>query len=503
MVIQNEKLITKSMGRVGFICDRSCPSPQVPKSPTGASTLSIEINTVERAIELWAALLGACLYRDRIHGQITPDRVLIIAENPVRVNILPPDGLGADPEFSAPEVIGGKVSNNSDVYSTGLIIVYLLTGVRPFTLFDTANRGWVWQNYWQQSPLMSERDRLKLAHILDRAIDLNPDLRYGSVAETIAVLRDSYVLAPNWDCVHNLSGHRGLFAAIRTITIDSDRSTIATGSEDKTIRLWEIDTGKHLGILTGHQQAVDAISFHPDRPNLLFSSGKDGLIKSWQVDKEKELISIDSHQRKVTSIAISNDGKLLASGSSDRTIKIWNLDLDGNISIDPVMTLKTHRLAVNQIAFNPDLNNDVKLASVSTDRTVMLWGLNTDGPLALLSDHTQAVKTLAFSPDGKLLATAGDDGWIQIWDVAARTLARTISAHRWTISGLKFWRNGRVLISTSWDGNIKFWHVDSGQEIDRLHTHDGEIFTLAVSKDERSIVTAHNTGACAKIWQLR
>jgi WD40 repeat protein len=465
--------------------------------------LSIEhINTVERAIELWTALLEACLNREEIHGQITPDRVLIVAENPLKVSILPPDLLGADPEFSAPEVIGGKVSNNSDVYSIGLIVVYLLTGVRPFALFDTANRGWVWQSYWPPSPLISERDRSKLAHILDRAIELDPDLRYGSVAKTIAVLKDSYSLSPNWDCTHHLSGHQGLFTAIKTIAISDDRSIIATGSEDKTIRLWDIDTGKNLGILTGHQNSIETIAFHPERSDLLFSSGKDSSIKLWQIDREKELVSIDSQQRKITAITISHDGKLLASGSSDRTIKIWQLDLDFAISIENIITLKTHRLAVNAIAFNP-VDNQVKLASVSSDRTVMLWGLNTDTPLAMLSGHTQAVKTLAFSPDGKLIATAGDDGWIQLWDVAAQKLVRTISAHRWTISALTFWRDGRVLISASWDGMVKFWHVDSGQEIDRLNPNHGEIFALAASKNQRSIATAHNIGACAKIWHLR
>jgi WD40 repeat protein len=86
-------------------------------------------------------------------------------------------------------------------------------------------------------------------------------------------------------------------------------------------------------------------------------------------------------------------------------------------------------LSVNSVAFNP-IESDVKFASVSSDRSVMLWNLESKTPLSILTAHTQAIKTLAFSPDGKLLATAGDDGSIHILNIDNRQLTQTLSAHR-------------------------------------------------------------------------
>ena len=119
----------------------------------------------------------------------------------------------------------------------------------------------------------------------------------------------------------------------------------------------------------------------------------------------------------------------MISGGSDKTIKIWLLGLTDERSIDNLATLKAHQLSVNGIAFNP-IEGEVTFASVSSDRRVILWGMESKTPLNILTAHTQAVKTLAFSPDGKLLATGGDDGLIIIWDLANRKLVRTLSAHR-------------------------------------------------------------------------
>jgi WD40 repeat protein len=484
------------------------------------------ILSVERVIELSIALLRARLDSPDIHGQITPDRVLLISEQPVRVEILPADELRADPEFSAPEILDGKSSHSSDIYSIGLIAIYLLTGTRPFQVFDTANRCWVWQDYWRSDRQSARINTHQLVTILNRAIDLNSDLRFSSAREMMLAIFEFYpqisIPPHHWDCDRVLVGHCGLFAAIKAIAISPHLPIVATGSEDTTIRLWNIHTGVEIGILTGHQKPVETISFHPDRSGLLFSSDRAGIIKLWQVKTHLELSSVDSQQGKVNSLAISPDGKLLISGSSDRTIKIWQLDLTqyrgsgaeiqisitllSHISLTLITTLKTHKLSVNQVAFNP-IASEVKFASVSSDGQLMLWGLESQTPLNILAAHTQAVKALAFSPDGKLLATAGDDGLILIWDIDNRKLAQTLSAHRWTISALAFLKDGHTLISASWDGNIKFWQVDTGQEIDCLPTHTAEVLALGIGnssspqtiRDRQYIITA-SRDRTAKIW---
>lgn len=464
--------------------------------------------TVEQTIEVlvvllrWLSRSGRDLQLDRpeIHGQITPDRIFIISEQPLDLEILPAADLRADPEFSAPEIIAGKPSPSSDIYSIGSIAVYLLTGIRPFQLFDAANHCWVWQDYWHLDRQTSRVNYPKIAAILDRAIALDPALRFDSAAAMLDAIGECAPLAtapPNWFCRHTLTGHHGLFAAINTIAISPQLSMVATGSEDTTIRLWKIDTGGQIGMLTGHQKSVESIAFHPHQSELLFSGDRAGKIKLWQVTLLTELISIDTQQGKINCLAISHDGKLMVSGGSDKTLKIWSLGLTNERSIDHLATLTGHQLAVNGIAFNP-CQDDVRFASVSSDCRLMLWGMEHKTPLATLCAHTQAVKTLAFSPDGKLLATAGNDGFILIWDAHQRVLARTISAHRWTISVVAFLADANILVSASWDGNLKFWQVSSGREIDCLSTHLAEVLAMA-SWDRQWIVTG-SRDSTAKIW---
>jgi WD40 repeat protein len=257
--------------------------------------------------------------------------------------------------------------------------------------------------------------------------------------------------------------------------------------------------GKTQSLKELFPQSVETIVFHPHRSGLLFSGDRTGKIKLWQVEPAEELISIDSQQGKINCLAISPDGKLIVSGGSDKTIKIWYFGLSDERAINYLVTLKAHQLAVNEIAFNP-IEGEVKFASVSSDRRAILWGMESKTPLDILTDHTQAVKTMAFSPNGKFLATAGDDGLILIWDVDNRVLAKTLSAHRWRISSLSFMADGNILISASWDGNIKFWHVNSGEEIDCLSTHTAEILGMQICEERQCIVTV-SRDRTAKIWR--
>jgi WD40 repeat protein len=474
----------------------------LPNHSLSQSLKNGQIFTLEMTIDLLIALLRWQIHNGEIDGKVTPDRILIGSEQPIFIQILPVANACADPEFSAPEILDGKSRSSSDLYSIGLIIIYLLTGIRPFQLFDIANHCWAWQDYWHSNLQTPKINCIKLATLLDRSINLDPNLRFNSAQEMMAAVQNCAPnlapLPPIWTCEHILTGHQGLFAAVKTMAISPHLPIVATGSEDTTIRLWNIDTGVNSEILTGHQKSVESIAFHPRQSGLLCSGDRAGQIKLWQVDPAKELISIDSQQGKVNCLAISPDGKLIVSGGSDKTIRIWHFGLSEKRSIDYLATLKAHQLAVNQIAFNP-MDHDVKFASVGSDQQVILWGMENKTPLSICTAHTQAVKALAFSPNGNLLATAGDDGLIIIWNLDNYTLVKTLSAHRWTISALSF-LDENTLASASWDGNIKFWQVDLGKEIDCLSAHSAEVLALNVCQSSRCIVTA-SRDRTAKIWQ--
>jgi serine/threonine protein kinase len=181
--------------------------------------------------------------------------------------------IGGSPEYAAPEQLEGQPTFASDLYSLGVICIHLLTGVQPFNLFEIANHRWVWQSYWLPEPSNAKADleNHQLTQFLDRLIATDLSQRFGSAAEAIAAFqklngRKIPIRVPvqsSWTCSATLTGHAGLFANVNAVAIAPDGSLIASASDDKTIRLWNLPTGKACGVLQGHTQFVRSVAFHP------------------------------------------------------------------------------------------------------------------------------------------------------------------------------------------------------------------------------------------------
>ncbi|NES23479.1 MAG: hypothetical protein F6K41_32315, partial [Symploca sp. SIO3E6] len=148
------------------------------------------------------------------------------------------------------------------------------------------------------------------------------------------------------------------------------------------------------------------------------------------------------HQDAVTSVSFSHDGKFLASGSIDNTIKIWDLEKGG----EP-LTLSGHQSSVKSVSFRPD---GKLLASGSFDKTIKIWDLEKEGEPLTLSGHQNSVNSVSFRPDGKLLASASRDKTIKIWDLEKGGEPLTLSGHQNSVNGVSFSPNGKLLASASW-----------------------------------------------------
>jgi WD40 repeat protein len=408
------------------------------------------------------------------------------------------------PEYAAPEQIQSKPIFASDLYSLGVTCIYLLTQIPPFDLFDVANNSWVWRHYLSNN--LSER----LGKILDKLLEYSTNQRYQSADEVMQALGiqspipnlKSKITNPLWQCVHNFTAHLSTYGAVNSIAISCDGHILASGSDDKTIRLWDLNSKQLLATLTGHSQAVKSVAFSPDG-EILASASDDKTIKLWNLNTHREIYTLVGHSSGVKSVVFCpGDGGILASGSWDKTIKLWNMNTGTEI-----FTLTGHQLQVSAVAFSPI---SPYLASASFDRTIRLWKLPLNFaskkefencPCYTLSGHTWAVLTLAFSPDGKILATGSDDNTIKLWDANTGQLIHTLLGHSWSVVALTFSTNGETLISGSCDRTIKLWRVSTAQEIATFFGHLDSVSAVAVTPVAQ-LIASGSRDKTIKLWQL-
>ena len=246
-----------------------------------------------------------------------------------------------------------------------------------------------------------------------------------------------------------LEGHT---SAVNALAMSVDQRTLVSGSDDKTVRIWDLVAGQELRSLIGHGDRVQAIAISPNG-RLVASGDGESLIKLWDLMTGEAIADLAGHTGAINALAITADGRTLVSASADRTIKLWNL-----VNQTEIATLRGHNSFVNTVDISPD---GTVLASGSADRTVKLWNLTTQQEIATLTDHTSFVNTVTFSLDGTYVISGGADSQINIWDRSTYRPVSTLEHHDSFVNALSMTLDGQFLISTSADQTIAVWDLNA------------------------------------------
>jgi WD40 repeat protein len=258
-----------------------------------------------------------------------------------------------------------------------------------------------------------------------------------------------------------------------------------------------------------HQGGATSVAF--DRAGThLYSGGYDGTIRNWDLTRHSLAGTLRGSRGTVWTIDVSPDGAKLASAGEDKIIRVWNLDQ----SRVPAQ-LGGHTRTVWEVRFSPD---GTRLASGSFDATARLWDVGSGRPFKTLTGHSQAIVGLDFSPDGKLLATGADDSTIRFWRAADGAPLRVIG-NGLHVDKVAFSPNGRWLasgghargaIGTLWHqltgggsngDSVRLWRVSDGALVAGL-PHPDDVIYVAFSPDGRWLVTSGEDSRF-RLWRLR
>jgi WD40 repeat protein len=399
-------------------------------------------------------------------------------------------------------------------------------------------RGWEW-NYLkhrlQADPYVELRGHTSFVS----SVAFHPDgrrLATGSGDSTVRI----------WDRTTGkqarppLYGH---FGSVMGVAISPDGRYLGSASNDKTVKIWDVASGKALHTLRGHDDAVIGVTFSPDS-QLVASAARDKTVRIWEAATGRAVHTCQGHPGIVFAVAFSPDGRRVASAGTDGTVKLWDVTTGQEAlswrEVSPGLpglafrpgghhlavacgravyihdladgrlehTLRGHSMGVYPLAFSPDGR---RLASGGVDNTVKLWDPDTGREILTMRGHTDMLRGVAFSPDGHHLATASNDQTIKVWDApdraeGAAALVRTVRLYKdraQMFGGLAqaISPDGQRLAAGYLDGTVRLWDLGAGQETAVFRVGDFAIAVTAFSPDGSRLAATDSHGDL-KVWDL-
>ncbi|KAH7134334.1 WD40-repeat-containing domain protein [Dactylonectria macrodidyma] len=276
-----------------------------------------------------------------------------------------------------------------------------------------------------------------------------------------------------------------------SVAFSHDSKVLVAGSEDNTVRLWQVDNSECIQVLDGHQSCVTSVAFSHDS-KLIASASDDGTIRLWQLDDSNTqcILVLRGHEASVYSVAFSHDSKLVVSASLDATIRLWR------DTGECTQVLRGHVAPIISVAFAPDSS---VVLSASYDETIRLWKVNDGTCIRVFEGHEKCVTSVAFAHDSRLIASASYDKTVRLWQVDGNKCIQVFKGHAGPVISVVFSHNSKNVVSASRDMTIRVWQI-GGECLQVINT--GSSVTAATVSHDSHLIASTSHARTLRLWRI-